>query len=69
MAVVVTSFSSAVVTGDFEDIQSEFGVSLVVVSLTVSLMVCGFGIGPLIWAPMVRPSLAQLLAYLTPKLE
>lgn len=53
MAVVVTAFSSAVVAGDFKDIEEEFGVGEVVTALSVSLMVCGFGIGPLIWAPLV----------------
>lgn len=43
IAVVQVAFASAVVTGDFEDVQSEFGVSRTVVALTVSLMVVGFG--------------------------
>ncbi|KZT66127.1 MFS general substrate transporter [Daedalea quercina L-15889] len=52
IAVVAVAFASAVVTGDFGDVQDEFHVGEVVVALSVSLMVCGFGIGPLAWAPM-----------------
>ncbi|KAH9939282.1 MFS general substrate transporter [Epithele typhae] len=52
IAVVQVAFASAVVTGDFTDIQNEFGVSNVVVALTVSLMVAGFGLGPLAWSPL-----------------
>ncbi|KZV75241.1 MFS general substrate transporter [Peniophora sp. CONT] len=52
MAVVCAAFGSAVVTGDFEGIESEFGVSEVTTALTVSLMVCGFGLGPLAWGPL-----------------
>ena len=43
MAVVCVAFGSAVITGDFEDIEEEFGVSEVVTALSVSLMVVGFG--------------------------
>lgn len=43
MAVVQVAFASSVISGDFEDIESEFGVSHVVVALSVSLMVVGFG--------------------------
>ncbi|KAH9832884.1 MFS general substrate transporter [Rhodofomes roseus] len=52
MSVVAVAFASAVVTGDFTDIQDEFQVGEVVVALSVSLMVCGFGIGPLAWSPL-----------------
>ncbi|KAI0075274.1 MFS general substrate transporter [Panus rudis PR-1116 ss-1] len=52
LSVVSAAFASAVVTGDFKDIQDEFHVGLVVACLSVSLMVVGFGIGPLIWAPL-----------------
>ncbi|KAJ7499839.1 MFS general substrate transporter [Mycena latifolia] len=44
LAVVAVAFGSAVVTGDFEDIEAD--------ALTVSLMVVGFGIGPLAWSPL-----------------
>lgn len=43
MAVVCVAFGSAVITGDFKDIEEEFGVSEVVTALSVSLMVVGFG--------------------------
>ncbi|KAA1473236.1 MFS general substrate transporter [Dentipellis sp. KUC8613] len=50
--VVAVAFGTAIITGDFNDIQEEFHVSLTVVTLSVSLMLVGFGIGPLIWAPL-----------------
>lgn len=56
MSVVEVAFASSVVTGDFEDLESYFHVGDVVISLSVSLMVCGFGIGPLLWSPLVRYS-------------
>ncbi|VDC06564.1 unnamed protein product [Peniophora sp. CBMAI 1063] len=52
MAVVCVAFGSAVITGDFGDIEEEFGVSEVVTALSVSLMVVGFGLGPLAWGPL-----------------
>ncbi|CAL1705557.1 unnamed protein product [Somion occarium] len=52
LSVVSAAFASAVISGDFADLEEEFDIGIVVVSLTVSLMVCGFGVGPLIWAPM-----------------
>ncbi|KAJ6460766.1 MFS general substrate transporter [Mycena vitilis] len=52
LAVVAVAFASAVVAGDFKDIEKEFGVGEVVSALTVSLMVVGFGIGPLAWSPL-----------------
>lgn len=53
-SVVEVAFASAVITGDFKDVMAEFHMGNVVVALTVTLMVCGFGIGPLFWSPMVR---------------
>ncbi|THH29580.1 hypothetical protein EUX98_g4603 [Antrodiella citrinella] len=52
ISVVSAAFASAVITGDFEGVEVEFHVGLVVTSLSVSLMVCGFGVGPLLWAPL-----------------
>ena len=52
-AVVQVAFASAVVTGDFKDIEEEFHVGEVVTALSVSLMVVGFGLGPLAWSPLV----------------
>lgn len=60
-AVVEVAFASAVITGDFEDVEAEFHVGQVVVALSVTLMVCGFGIGPLFWSPMVRPPVSYVL--------
>jgi multidrug resistance protein len=48
----MVAFASAVVTGDMIGPQETFGVSEEVVILTVSLLVIGFGIGPLIFAPL-----------------
>lgn len=48
----MVAFASGVVTGDLEGPQSEFGVSLEVVILSVSLFVVGFGVGPLVFAPL-----------------
>ncbi|VVT49015.1 uncharacterized protein SAPINGB_P002062 [Magnusiomyces paraingens] len=47
----VVAFSSAVVTGDMEGPMERFGVSMEVVILTVTLLVLGFGVGPLVFAP------------------
>ncbi|TFY65003.1 hypothetical protein EVG20_g5754 [Dentipellis fragilis] len=52
MSVVAVAFGSAIVTGDFKDIEAQFHVSNVTTALSVSLMVCGFGIGPLAWSPL-----------------
>ncbi|WWC90273.1 uncharacterized protein L201_005206 [Kwoniella dendrophila CBS 6074] len=51
-AVIQVAFSSAVVTGDFKDQEEHFGVSSEVIALTVTLTVCGFGTGPLLWSPL-----------------
>lgn len=53
MSVVEVAFASSVISGYFEGVRSEFHMGLVVVSLSVSLMVCGFGLGPLFWSPVV----------------
>ncbi|KAI0033613.1 MFS general substrate transporter [Vararia minispora EC-137] len=50
-SVVCVAFGSAVITGDFQDLQGEFHIGEVVAALTVSLMVCGFALGPAIWGP------------------
>ncbi|GFZ48481.1 Polyamine transporter 2 [Saitozyma sp. JCM 24511] len=51
-AVVQVAMSSAIVTGDFGDQERHFGVSSEVIALTVTLVVCGFGTGPLLWSPL-----------------
>ncbi|WWD22602.1 hypothetical protein CI109_107095 [Kwoniella shandongensis] len=50
--VIQVAMSSAIVTGDFGDQSEYFGVSREVIALTVSLTVCGFGTGPLLWSPL-----------------
>ena len=57
MSVVEVAFASAVVTGDFNDLKAQFHVGDVVIALSVTLMVVGFGLGPLFWSPVVRRSL------------
>ncbi|KAH9952005.1 MFS general substrate transporter [Amylocystis lapponica] len=52
MDVVAVAFASAVVTGDFDGMEEYFGVGEVVIALSVSLMVAGFGVGPLAWSPL-----------------
>ncbi|KAJ8521346.1 hypothetical protein ONZ45_g1920 [Pleurotus djamor] len=52
ISVLCVAFGSSVITGDFGDIQDEFHIGTPVVALTVSLMVCGFGIGPLVIGPL-----------------
>lgn len=52
ISVVQVAFMSAIVTGDFGDQMEYFGVSAEVINLTVTLPVCGFGIGPLLWSPL-----------------
>ena len=46
------AFASAIITGDFRDVENEFHVGEVVTALSVSLMVVGFGLGPLCWSPL-----------------
>lgn len=58
MSVVEVAFASAVITGYFEGIERQFHVGDVVASLSVSLMVAGFGLGPLFWSPVVSQALA-----------
>ncbi|ODV94852.1 hypothetical protein PACTADRAFT_50704 [Pachysolen tannophilus NRRL Y-2460] len=46
------AFASAVVTGDIDGPMATFGVSEEVVILTVTLLVLGFGFGPLLFSPL-----------------
>lgn len=43
VAVMQVAMCSAIVTGDLTSQQEHFGVSSVVIALTVTLTVCGFG--------------------------
>lgn len=51
-AVMQVALSSAIVTGDFPDQMEHFHVGETVIALTVTLPVCGFGLGPLLWSPL-----------------
>jgi multidrug resistance protein len=46
------AFNSAVITADLEGVSEEFHVSLEVSLLTITMFVIGFGVGPLVFAPM-----------------
>ncbi|KAF2455437.1 major facilitator superfamily domain-containing protein [Lineolata rhizophorae] len=48
----VVAFNSAVVTADIEDVAETFHVSEEVALLSITLFVVGFGIGPMIFAPL-----------------
>ena len=48
----VVAFCSAVITADLEGVTRRFNVSLEVALLTITMFVLGFGIGPMVFAPM-----------------
>ncbi|RYP91898.1 hypothetical protein DL770_001958 [Monosporascus sp. CRB-9-2] len=48
----VVAFASSVVTADIEGVAEEFHVSEEVALLTITLFVVGFGVGPMIFAPL-----------------
>ncbi|KAI1661179.1 MFS general substrate transporter [Daldinia decipiens] len=48
----VVAFSSSVVTPDIAGVADEFGVSDEVALLSITLFVVGFGVGPMIFAPL-----------------
>ncbi|KAI5307373.1 hypothetical protein KEM56_005226 [Ascosphaera pollenicola] len=48
----VVAFCSGIVTADFEDVEAEFNVSAEVALLTITVFVVGFGVGPMVFAPM-----------------
>ncbi|GIK07660.1 hypothetical protein Aspvir_003326 [Aspergillus viridinutans] len=50
--VVCVAYGSAFVTGGLGLIENKYHVSLEVATLTVSIMVCGFAVGPLLWSPL-----------------
>lgn len=50
--VISVAFGSSCVTGGLGLINDKFGVSTEVSTLTCSLMVLGFSIGPLLWSPL-----------------
>lgn len=48
----VVAFASSVVTADIEGVAEEFNVSEEVALLSITLFVVGFGVGPMIFAPL-----------------
>jgi multidrug resistance protein len=48
----VVAFNSAVITADLEGVAAEFNVSMEVALLTITLFVVGFGVGPMVFAPL-----------------
>ncbi|EAS30990.3 multidrug resistance protein [Coccidioides immitis RS] len=48
----VVAFNSSVITADLSAVGEEFGVSETVTLLTITLFVIGFGVGPMIFAPL-----------------
>lgn len=52
MLVISAAYGSSCLSGGLFTINDKFGVSTEVSTLTVSLMVLGFCVGPLLWAPL-----------------
>ncbi|RAH51503.1 MFS transporter [Aspergillus brunneoviolaceus CBS 621.78] len=52
LLVVCVAYGSAIVTGGLGLIEEKYHVSLEVATLTCSIMVCGFAVGPLLWSPL-----------------
>ncbi|RAQ55328.1 polyamine transporter 3 [Aspergillus flavus] len=50
--VVCIAYGSSIVTGGLGLIEEKYHVSLEVATLTCSIMVCGFAVGPLLWSPL-----------------
>lgn len=50
--VICAAYGSSCLAGGLFTIEEQFGVSSIVSILSVSLMVYGFAVGPLIWAPL-----------------
>jgi multidrug resistance protein len=50
--VIAVAFGSSCVTGGLGLIEDQFNVSSEVATLTCSLMVLGFAVGPLLWSPL-----------------
>lgn len=48
----VVAFASSVVTANVPGVVEEFGVSEEVALLSISLFVVGFGVGPMVFAPL-----------------
>lgn len=50
--VICVAYGSTFVTGGLDLIEERYNVSLEVATLTCSIMVCGFAVGPLLWSPL-----------------
>lgn len=48
----VVAFNSAVITADLEGVSETFQVSMEVALLSITMFVIGFGVGPLVFAPL-----------------
>ncbi len=48
----VVAFASAVITADIEGVVKEFDVSEEVALISISIFVVGFGVGPMVFAPL-----------------
>lgn len=48
----VVAFASSVITADIEGVMEEFNVSEEVALVSISLFVVGFGVGPMVFAPL-----------------
>ena len=55
---------SSIITGSFGDMMQRFDVSQQVVSLTLSMYVLAYGLGPLLWSPLTEiPSIGRNSLY------
>jgi hypothetical protein len=48
----VVALNSSVITADIAGVEEEFGVSEEVALVSISLFVVGFGVGPMVFAPL-----------------
>ena len=56
---------SSIITGSYEGIMRQFNVSQQAVSLTLSMYVLAYGVGPLLWSPLSEiPSLGRNSLYI-----
>jgi hypothetical protein len=60
----IVAFCSAVVTTGIDNVQEQFGVSMEVSLLQITLFVIGFGLGPMAFAPMSEV-LGRRIIYVT----
>jgi multidrug resistance protein len=48
----IVAFDSAIITADLKGVAEEFDVSMEVALLTITVFVVGFGVGPMVFAPL-----------------